>query len=140
MAVTSPHLPTPGRQRRAVLGPVVGLVGSGLRAGGARAGQRVDRVGGGAGRGALRAAAGRAGRLAAFLWVDRWEPEPPRLLLFAFLWGACFAALSALLINSSAALVADEVLGQGSGDVLGRRRRSRRSSRRRSRARSSSGC
>ena len=55
----------------------------------------------------------------AFLWVDRWEPEPPRTLLFAFLWGACVAALSALLINSSAVLVADAVLGQGSGDVLG---------------------
>ena len=55
----------------------------------------------------------------AFLWVDRWEPEPPRTLLFAFLWGACVAALSALIINSSAVLVADAVLGQGSGDVLG---------------------
>ena len=32
--------------------------------------------------------------VAAFLWVDRWEPEPPRLLLLAFLWGACFAALA----------------------------------------------
>ncbi|MDQ3899611.1 MAG: PrsW family intramembrane metalloprotease, partial [Actinomycetota bacterium] len=24
--------------------------------------------------------------VAAFLWVDRWEPEPPLLLLAAFLW------------------------------------------------------
>ena len=24
----------------------------------------------------------------AYLWLDRWEPEPPRLLLLAFLWGA----------------------------------------------------
>ena len=55
----------------------------------------------------------------AFLWVDRWEPEPPRTLLFAFLWGACVAALTALIINSSAAYFADAVLGQGSGDVLG---------------------
>src|SRR6185437_11708218 len=45
--------------------------------------------------------------------------EPPRTLLSAFLWGASVAALSALLINSSAVLVADAVLGQGSGDVLG---------------------
>ena len=22
-----------------------------------------------------------------YLWLDRWEPEPPRLLLFAWLWG-----------------------------------------------------
>ncbi|WP_319454279.1 MULTISPECIES: PrsW family intramembrane metalloprotease [unclassified Mycobacterium] len=24
----------------------------------------------------------------AFVWLDRWEPEPPRLLILAFLWGA----------------------------------------------------
>lgn len=24
----------------------------------------------------------------AFVWLDRWEPEPPRLLVLAFLWGA----------------------------------------------------
>ena len=23
----------------------------------------------------------------AYLWLDRWEPEPPRLLVLAFLWG-----------------------------------------------------
>jgi protease PrsW len=57
--------------------------------------------------------------VATFLWIDRWEPEPPRMLLVAFLWGACFAALSALLINSSAALAVDEFIGRGSGDVLG---------------------
>lgn len=38
--------------------------------------------------------------VATFLWVDRWEPEPPRLLLVAFFWGAGFSALVALLINS----------------------------------------
>jgi RsiW-degrading membrane proteinase PrsW (M82 family) len=40
-------------------------------------------------------------------------------LLFAFLWGACVAALTALIINSSAAFFLDAVLGQGSGDTLG---------------------
>ena len=24
----------------------------------------------------------------AYLWLDRWEPEPPRLLVFAFIWGS----------------------------------------------------
>lgn len=34
----------------------------------------------------------------AYLWLDRWEPEPPRLLIFAFIWGTSVAvALSALL-------------------------------------------
>lgn len=27
----------------------------------------------------------------AYLWLDRWEPEPPRLLVFAFIWGASLA-------------------------------------------------
>jgi RsiW-degrading membrane proteinase PrsW (M82 family) len=57
--------------------------------------------------------------VAAVLRVDRWEPEPPRLLLIAFLWGAGFAALSSLIINSSAALVVDAALGHGPADVLG---------------------
>jgi protease PrsW len=26
--------------------------------------------------------------LLCYLWLDRWEPEPPRLLVLAFLWGA----------------------------------------------------
>ena len=29
----------------------------------------------------------------AYLWLDRWEPEPPRLLVFAFLWGASVAVV-----------------------------------------------
>jgi RsiW-degrading membrane proteinase PrsW (M82 family) len=119
MAVTSPHLPTPGRQRRAVLGPVVllvvfgvcGLVVLGLVSGSIGITGVVV--------GALGALLPVGPVVWAFLWVDRWEPEPPRTLLFAFLWGACVAALSALVINSSAALVADAVLGQGTGDVLG---------------------
>jgi protease PrsW len=119
MAVASPQLPTPGRHRRAVLGPVILLVVFGI------CGLVVlGVVSGSIGIGAV--LVGALGALLpvgpvvwAFLWVDRWEPEPPRTLLFAFLWGACVAALTALIINSSAALVLDSVLGQGSGDVLG---------------------
>lgn len=29
----------------------------------------------------------------AYLWLDRWEPEPPRLLVLAFVWGASVAIL-----------------------------------------------
>ncbi|MGE0219784.1 PrsW family intramembrane metalloprotease [Mycolicibacterium sp.] len=33
-----------------------------------------------------------------YLWLDRWEPEPPRLLLFAFIWGTSAAvAISGIL-------------------------------------------
>src|SRR5690349_25154922 len=28
-----------------------------------------------------------------YLWLDRWEPEPPRLLLFAWLWGGVAAVI-----------------------------------------------
>ncbi|REF31713.1 PrsW family intramembrane metalloprotease [Calidifontibacter indicus] len=34
-----------------------------------------------------------------FLWLDRFEPEPKGMLLFAFLWGACVATLGAALLN-----------------------------------------
>jgi protease PrsW len=34
----------------------------------------------------------------AYLWLDRWEPEPPRLLVFAFVWGTSAAVvISAVL-------------------------------------------
>lgn len=33
------------------------------------------------------------GVLLCYLWLDRWEPEPPRLLIMAFLWGASVAVL-----------------------------------------------
>ena len=28
-----------------------------------------------------------------YLWLDRWEPEPPRLLIFAFIWGTSAAVV-----------------------------------------------
>ncbi|MGH3434943.1 MAG: PrsW family intramembrane metalloprotease [Sciscionella sp.] len=56
--------------------------------------------------------------VAAFLWVDRWEPEPPRLILAAFAWGACIAALTALVVNDTAASAAGSLLGAGGGDAV----------------------
>jgi RsiW-degrading membrane proteinase PrsW (M82 family) len=112
-------LPTQHRQRRGVLGPVLGLIALGI------CGLVVVAIVGrsvgfaGAVAGALCALLPVVPVVAAFLWIDRWEPEPSRNLLFAFLWGAGFAALSAILINSSASLVVDQVLGRGNGDVVG---------------------
>lgn len=34
-----------------------------------------------------------------YLWLDRWEPEPLRLLIFAFLWGAGVAVVGALVVG-----------------------------------------
>jgi protease PrsW len=55
--------------------------------------------------------------VAAFLWVDRWEPEPSRLLLAAFLWGAGIAILGAAIVNDMATVLGEQVLGKGGGDL-----------------------
>lgn len=56
--------------------------------------------------------------VAVFLWIDRWEPEPAKLLWLAFAWGACGATLTALLANNTAAIVGDLLLGKGGGDTV----------------------
>jgi len=35
----------------------------------------------------------------AYLWLDRWEPEPTRLLVLAFLWGASVAVIIASILQ-----------------------------------------
>jgi RsiW-degrading membrane proteinase PrsW (M82 family) len=47
--------------------------------------------------------------LACYLWLDRWEPEPTRLLLLAFLWGATVA----IVVSLGLELATSEVLGDG---------------------------
>lgn len=37
----------------------------------------------------------------AYLWLDRWEPEPPRLLLLAFGWGASIAVVVSVALELS---------------------------------------
>lgn len=34
-----------------------------------------------------------------YLWLDRWEPEPPRLLVMAFLWGASVAVVASIVLE-----------------------------------------
>ncbi|HEY2041246.1 MAG TPA: PrsW family intramembrane metalloprotease [Jatrophihabitans sp.] len=50
-----------------------------------------------------------------FLWLDRWEPEPTRLLLLAFLWGATVAVAVSLVLE----LATSEVLGNGAVLTIG---------------------
>jgi RsiW-degrading membrane proteinase PrsW (M82 family) len=47
--------------------------------------------------------------LAGYFWLDRWEPEPARLLLLAFLWGAGVAVVISLVLE----VATSEVLGNG---------------------------
>ena len=37
--------------------------------------------------------------LMCYLWLDRWEPEPPRLLVLAFLWGASVAVVLSVALE-----------------------------------------
>jgi protease PrsW len=119
------HTPTPPRhalrhnpRRRTVLLPVAGLValaGCGLALlalSTARVGLVAELVG-------IVAALVPVGSVvAALLWIDRWEPEPARLLWLAFGWGASVAAITALLINNTAEAVGDTLLGRGRGDTI----------------------
>ncbi len=55
--------------------------------------------------------------VSAFLWIDRWEPEPAKLLLFAFFWGSCGATISSLVFNQTSRVVGD-IITHGSGDTF----------------------
>jgi len=44
----------------------------------------------------------------AFLWLDRYEPEPARYLVFCFAWGAFVATSLALAVNTAAAYLFTE--------------------------------
>ncbi|RJK97707.1 protease PrsW [Vallicoccus soli] len=53
--------------------------------------------------------------VAAFMWVDRHEPEPPGLLLFAFGWGAVVAALASVFVNSASMAAIARASAGGAG-------------------------
>ncbi|MFF3325996.1 PrsW family intramembrane metalloprotease [Streptomyces sp. NPDC002889] len=58
--------------------------------------------------------------MAAFRWLDRVEPGPWRNLLFAFSWGACAAALIAIIANTFATRwIATATADPASADTLG---------------------
>jgi len=58
--------------------------------------------------------------MAAFRWLDRVEPGPWRNLLFSFAWGACAAALIAIVANSFATRwIATATADPTSADTLG---------------------
>ncbi|WP_123027873.1 PrsW family intramembrane metalloprotease [Mycolicibacterium stellerae] len=50
----------------------------------------------------------------AYLWLDRWEPEPARLLVLAFLWGASVAVIIASILQ----LVAEAAINPGAAESV----------------------
>jgi RsiW-degrading membrane proteinase PrsW (M82 family) len=50
----------------------------------------------------------------AYVWLDRWEPEPPRLLVLAFLWGASVAVVLASIIQ----LYAESLINPGQTETV----------------------
>jgi len=51
--------------------------------------------------------------IALYLWLDRYEPEPTKYILFALCWGAFIATLAAIFINTEVAHWMEETGGGG---------------------------
>jgi RsiW-degrading membrane proteinase PrsW (M82 family) len=51
----------------------------------------------------------------AYLWLDRFEPEPPRLLVLAFLWGASVGVIVSVILE----LAFESVIGFGQTATAG---------------------
>jgi RsiW-degrading membrane proteinase PrsW (M82 family) len=50
----------------------------------------------------------------AYLWLDRWEPEPSRLLVLAFLWGASVAVVISTILQ----LTIEAAINPGQPDTV----------------------
>lgn len=95
------HVPWIRQQRRRVFWPVLGMVVAAVGAlnviGVATAGVSTGSVV----TGTVLALVPVLLVVGAFLWLDRWEPEPGGALLAAFLWGAGVATSAAIVVNTA---------------------------------------
>ena len=57
--------------------------------------------------------------LAIVLWIDRFEPEPLRMIVLTFLWGATIACFVAIVLNSVGEVIVAEELGTEAGEIYG---------------------
>jgi RsiW-degrading membrane proteinase PrsW (M82 family) len=57
--------------------------------------------------------------LALVLWVDRFEPEPLRMIVLTFAWGATIACFVAILLNTIGEVIVAEELGTEAAEVYG---------------------
>lgn len=94
------HLPWARQQRRRVFWPVVGLV---IATAGAM--NVIGVATAGVSRGSVVLGTSLAlipvlVVVGAFVWLDRWEPEPGGMLIAAFLWGAGVATSAAIVVNT----------------------------------------
>ncbi|MFD1149526.1 PrsW family intramembrane metalloprotease [Saccharothrix hoggarensis] len=111
--MTTPARKRVDQHRWTVLLPVVGLIALGvcglvlLGLGTTRIGLLPILVG------ALAALAPVLAVIGAYLWVDRWEPEPAKILLLAFAWGACGATITSLVFNQTAHVLGELLNGDG---------------------------
>jgi protease PrsW len=53
------------------------------------------------------------------LWIDRFEPEPLRMIVLTFAWGATIACFVAILLNTIGELIVAEELGTEAAEVYG---------------------
>ncbi|GAA3460193.1 RsiW-degrading membrane proteinase PrsW (M82 family) [Saccharothrix longispora] len=111
--MTTPARKRVDQRRWTVLLPVIGLIALGVSAlvllglGTSAIGLGPILVG------ALAALVPVAAVIGACLWVDRWEPEPAKILLLAFLWGACGATITSLVFNQTAHVLGELLNGDG---------------------------
>jgi RsiW-degrading membrane proteinase PrsW (M82 family) len=57
--------------------------------------------------------------LAIVLWIDRFEPEPLRMIVLTFVWGATIACFVAIVLNTIGEVVVSEELGTEAGEIYG---------------------
>ncbi|HEX8084918.1 MAG TPA: PrsW family intramembrane metalloprotease [Solirubrobacteraceae bacterium] len=57
--------------------------------------------------------------LAIVLWIDRFEPEPLRMIVLTFLWGATIACFVAIVLNTIGELIVADQLGTEAGEIYG---------------------
>ena len=53
------------------------------------------------------------------LWIDRYEPEPMRMIVLTFAWGASIAAFVAIVLNTVGEAVVSENLGSDVAEIYG---------------------
>ncbi|WP_112239185.1 PrsW family intramembrane metalloprotease [Kribbella monticola] len=56
--------------------------------------------------------------IAVYLWLDRYEPEPAKYIIFAFCWGAFIATLAAIFINTQVADLLHEAHSGGNRSAV----------------------